>query len=484
MAMVAPRALFVLGNPSQIWLAEESGYVSCKAVQEVYNALGIPDRFGYSFNADHGHCIVPEIQIPEIVAFIEKFLLGNENANTNITTSSFTTDLSPWIPWTTPTLSNDTSYFERASLIFPSNHQTQLDSDITFIWNKMDNAEKYYFQLSTTPTFQTTVISDSSSDTTKTVTDLSFATKYYWRVQVKNSEGALGPWSELYSFATFITLPAKAQLVSVTLFPRTADRIMLTWRKVSNADEYLIQLSDEPSFATLVLSVTTSDTAKNFLNVTTEGQKYYWRVEAINIGGPGPWSDVWNFTIIIAPTTLKLQKSGSNEITLTWKDHSDVEDGYVIERKKSPETSFAVLDTLKGSGEAYVDTTVEQGQTYTYRIKAYKDSAESLYSNEASLTLVGIQEKEEIPTKYSMSQNYPNPFNPTTKIKFALPKPALTKITIYDLLGREIQTLINKKIEAGYHEINFDVHNLPGGVYFYKIQSGDFIQSKKMIIMK
>ncbi len=484
MAMVAPRALFVTGNPDYEWLADESGHVGSKAVKEVYKTLGIPDRFGFSIISGHAHCAVPESQIPEILAFVEKFLLGNENANTDISTTPYNTDLTPWINWTTPTLSNDTSYFGRTSLIFPANHQTQLDSNITFIWNKMDNAEKYYFQISTTPTFQTTVISDSSNDTTRTVNDLSFATKYYWRVQVKNSEGDLGPWSELYSFATFITLPAKAQLVSVTLFPRTADRIMLTWRKVSNADEYLIQLSEEPSFASLVLSVTTSDTAKNFLNVTAEGQKYYWRVEAINIGGPGPWSDVWNFTIIIAPTTLKLQKTGSNEITLTWKDHSDVEDGYVIERKKSPETSFAILDTLKGSGEAYVDTTVEQGQSYTYRIKAYKDSAESLYSNEASLTLVGIQEKEEIPKKYSMSQNYPNPFNPATKIKFALPKPALTRITIYDLLGREIQTLINKEVEAGYHEINFDVHNLPGGVYFYKIQSGDFIQSKKMIIMK
>jgi hypothetical protein len=139
---------------------------------------------------------------------------------------------------------------------------------------------------------------------------------------------------------------------------------------------------------------------------------------------------------------------------------------------------------LMGSGEAYIDTTVDLAQTYTYRIKAFKDSTESLYSNEASIILTGIINEEEIPTEYSISQNYPNPFNPTTKIKFALPKSELTKIIIYDFLGREIRILINKKVEAGYHEINFDSHNLSSGVYFYRIQSGDFIQSKKMILMK
>jgi hypothetical protein len=61
---------------------------------------------------------------------------------------------------------------------------------------------------------------------------------------------------------------------------------------------------------------------------------------------------------------------------------------------------------------------------------------------------------------------------------------ALTKIVIYDLLGREIRTLINEELEAGYHEINMDAFNLPSGIYLYRLQSGDFTQAKKMILMK
>jgi len=138
-----------------------------------------------------------------------------------------------------------------------------------------------------------------------------------------------------------------------------------------------------------------------------------------------------------------------------------------------------LLDTSKGSAKQFIDKNVEQGLTYTYRIKAYNSVSESDYSNEASLTLTGVTAEEEMPTEYSISQNYPNPFNPTTKLKFALPQMSLTKLIIYDLLGREVQTPINKELEAGYHEINFNASNLNSGVYFYKIQSGDLLILKK-----
>jgi hypothetical protein len=99
MAMVAPRALLLLGNPDYEWLADESGYVSCKAAQEVWKAFGVPERFGFSIVAGHSHCQLPDSQRPEVIAFVEKFLLGNSTANTNIAISPYNTDLSRWISW-------------------------------------------------------------------------------------------------------------------------------------------------------------------------------------------------------------------------------------------------------------------------------------------------------------------------------------------------------------------------------------------------
>lgn len=77
MAMVAPPALFVLGNPDYEWLADESGYVSCRAAHEVWKAFGIPDRFGFSIVGGHGHCRLPDSQRPEVEAFVDKFLLSD-----------------------------------------------------------------------------------------------------------------------------------------------------------------------------------------------------------------------------------------------------------------------------------------------------------------------------------------------------------------------------------------------------------------------
>jgi hypothetical protein len=484
MAMVAPRALFVTGNPGWTWLADESGYVGSNATQKVYDALGIPDRFGYSQIGGHDHCAIPPDQGPEIEAFLDKFLLGIDTVNTDVSTSPYTTDLSPWITWSAPTLSNDSSFFGKTSLVYPANLQTGVDSSTTLKWNKSEDAAEYIVQITGDPTFKNITISESTTDTVKTISDLLEGKRYYWRVQVKNGAGSYGPWSDQWNFTTFIPAPPMPELNSVIPFPDRQGWYTFTWNKTPYADRYIFQISRLETFSPLVIPTVTSSDTVEVVSGLLEAQKYYWRVQGENIGGSGPWSLSDFTTILYAPENLYLKISASTEITLTWEDNSKKEDGYVIERKQSPQTSFTIIDTLIGSGSKYLDTSVEQGQTYAYRIKAYMDSLESDYSNEASITVVSIQEEKEIPTEYSLNQNYPNPFNPTTKIKFALPKTSSTKIIVYDLLGREIQTLINQKLEAGYHEINFDAYNLPGGIYFFRIQSGYFTQAKKMILMK
>ncbi len=100
-AMVAPRAFLLIGNPSMEYLADESGYVSCMAAKEVWKALGIPDRFGFTRVGGHGHCQLPESMWPELIAFVEKFLLGNTEVNTDVAISPYSTDINEWITWET-----------------------------------------------------------------------------------------------------------------------------------------------------------------------------------------------------------------------------------------------------------------------------------------------------------------------------------------------------------------------------------------------
>lgn len=90
----------------------------------------------------------------------------------------------------------------------------------------------------------------------------------------------------------------------------------------------------------------------------------------------------------------------------------------------------------------------------------------------------------EIPNLFSLYQNYPNPFNPNTKIKFALPKSSFAKLVIYDMLGREIATLVNEQLNPGVYEVNFDGTKCASGIYYYKLMMGEFKQTKKMILLK
>jgi len=98
----------------------------------------------------------------------------------------------------------------------------------------------------------------------------------------------------------------------------------------------------------------------------------------------------------------------------------------------------------------------------------------------------GISGNSEIPQEYRLYQNYPNPFNPTTKIKFQISgtSAAQTFLSVYDILGREVTTLVNEKLQPGTYEIDFDGSNVPGGIYFYKIMIDGFTETKKMLMIK
>jgi hypothetical protein len=100
------------------------------------------------------------------------------------------------------------------------------------------------------------------------------------------------------------------------------------------------------------------------------------------------------------------------------------------------------------------------------------------------INCVGVPQTTTIPNYYSLSQNYPNPFNPSTSIKFTMPKGDNVKLVVFDALGREVKTLVNEYRNAGVYDVNFDASSLSSGVYFYRIQAGDFSETKKMLLVK
>ncbi len=97
---------------------------------------------------------------------------------------------------------------------------------------------------------------------------------------------------------------------------------------------------------------------------------------------------------------------------------------------------------------------------------------------------VGTTNTVALPKEFKLEQNYPNPFNPTTTIQFAVPSVSDVKLDVFNILGQKVSTLVNRRMEAGVHTVNFNAANLSSGVYFYRLQSGNFVQTKKMMLVK
>jgi len=92
--------------------------------------------------------------------------------------------------------------------------------------------------------------------------------------------------------------------------------------------------------------------------------------------------------------------------------------------------------------------------------------------------------KSKIPTTFSLSQNYPNPFNPATTISFALPSRSLVSLKVFDILGREVSTIVSGELQAGSYTRQWNASNMASGVYFYRLQAGSFSETKKLLLLK
>jgi endo-1,4-beta-xylanase len=125
---------------------------------------------------------------------------------------------------------------------------------------------------------------------------------------------------------------------------------------------------------------------------------------------------------------------------------------------------------------------------YYWRVTASNDSGTSSYSSAASFTtgdqILAVEDGVQKPSTFALDQNYPNPFNPTTVVSCQLPVVSRVKLEVYDMLGREVATLFDGEMPAGRHEVTFDASGLSSGVYLYRLTAGDYVSSKRMVLMK
>ena len=198
---------------------------------------------------------------------------------------------------------------------------------------------------------------------------------------------------------------------------------------------------------------------------------------------------VYQATIPVELTSFSISKI-LNGVELHWTTVTELNNyGFEIQRKTDNE-GFTTIGFVKGQGTSSVksnysfsDQHINPGK-FQYRLKQIDFDGTYKYSKVIEIDLSPI-------LSYTLEQNYPNPFNPSTSIKYSIPSDISTEgkylrvsLKVYDVLGNEVITLVNEEKPAGYYEVELNIFFLPSGIYFYKLQAGTFIKTRKMILIK
>lgn len=214
---------------------------------------------------------------------------------------------------------------------------------------------------------------------------------------------------------------------------------------------------------------------------------YHYSIQSVDHSFQGSsFTETGNFTIgnplpaEVSLFTGKLNNSGA--VNLVWKAETETNNsGWEIERKSN--TVWKNLGFVKGRGTSTIaknynfeDRSAENG-THYYRLKQIDLDGKFKYSDVIEVTV-------DKPLTFSLGQNYPNPFNPKTVIPFSVASKVNVSLKLYDILGREIKTMMNEEKDAGNYFVDLEAVDLSSGVYFYKIQAGNFTSTKKLFLMK
>jgi len=195
---------------------------------------------------------------------------------------------------------------------------------------------------------------------------------------------------------------------------------------------------------------------------------------------------VWVFTDPQIPVELSgfTAVAIDGTVKLNWTTATELNNsGFEILRCTENDNEWSTIGFVPGFGSttethkySFTDNDVATGK-YSYRLKQL--------DFDGSFTFSEIVEADVYPIyDFTLEQNYPNPFNPSTKIKYQIQVGGFVSLKVYDVLGKEVATLVNGEKSAGSYEIEFDASKLSSGVYFYNLRSGDFTQTNKMVLMK
>ncbi len=389
------------------------------------------------------------------------------------------------------------------TLLSPVNFATGVSLTPLLDWVEDISATSYQVQLSQDSTFASVLWDTSGFNISQVPVRPGLLTNvqtYFWRVRTTNPIGT-GPWANPFRFMTLLIPPVAPVLVDP---PNGAVDVSTTptlnWDSVQYAASFRVQLSTDSTFTipNLInaggLTFSQYNVPGGILNNNTT---YYWRVNATNNAGTGPYSQVWRFRTVTsppvaAPTLLAPPNGSINQplnLTLDWNDVFGTA-GYKLLVSSDSLFNTTLLDTTIVPSQFTMPAGLLNGSSvYYWRVRGFNVGGFGPWSVTWRFTtqIIGIEPISTlIPDNYAMYNNYPNPFNPVTNINFDIPhgENSKTELVIYDITGRKVAVLVNSALRPGKYMVSWNASNYSSGVYFYRLSSGSFSDIKKMVVIK
>lgn len=386
-------------------------------------------------------------------------------------------------------------------LTFPIGGQVIYSSSTTLNWYVVGSANTISYELqfkAGDANFTSTIV---QSGTSYEATSLQAGTTYYWRVRSYNGND----YSDWTATETFEVTGNAGTLVPILTWPlggaATGTTVDLYWyvNGSSPSISYQVMYASESDFSNAV-TVNAGSSTTTQLTGLVAGVIYYWKVRSHNGTVYSNWSDTETFAT--QPGSSPVRPMGgspvnsvglsTNNAQLSWFLPT-LTNGLIYEVQYSQNSDFSNAVTVENiTTTSYMANALPTGAPIYWRVRS--KNAQGLYSaySEAERftpnTPTGVEETV-IPTEFALGQNYPNPFNPATVINFDLPQEVYVTIKIYDMLGREVKTLIADTKAAGSYSVQWAGDNNSGstvsaGTYLYRIAAGNFVQARKMVYLK
>ncbi len=387
----------------------------------------------------------------------------------------------------------------KPTLISPRNNSTRQPLVPVFSWSKVPGTGvKYEIMVSDDNLFNNVVYSRKQIPSTSTSIDIELAPEkgYYWKIKASNEVGE-SPWSNYFKFTTGIAGPAQPLLAEplnqATEVPVTPT---LKWHPAVGATQYLLQVAKDVDFSVIVEDMDeTANIADTVYEITSLEYytTYYWRVAAMNDGGTSKWSDSRLFITVNNPPdmapTMNSPLDGTIDVlppvAFTW-DPVENSTKYQLQITQNS-TTFTdedniVDEIINAPTTNYSWPDVEYNTTYYWRVRALNNAGPGPWAPAWSFT-TSVNSVDEQESVYNLTI-MPNPASDKACFGFYLPLPAKVTVRVFDILGREIGTVVDGNLQEGSHNYVWDCSQLRPGVCYCRITLGNYTSLRQMVITR